>query len=269
MALEPRPIAFVLASTRHGTMIVNRFDYASYDDQRFGVGHRLLTYGFYEPGEAAMVSRLLNARRKHFGDGVVVLDIGANIGVFTLEWSKHMAGWGQVVAFEAQEKIFHALCGNVAINNCFNARTVFAAVTNEPGTMRIPVPDYCSPASFGSLELRPTAQPEDIGQPIHYDDQHTMKVATVSIDAMIFGRLDLLKIDVEGMELEVLDGARQSIERHHPIMVIERIKTDETSLRRILAGADYRTFNSGMNIVAIHSGDPTLEIVRQGPALPE
>ena len=65
-----------------------------------------------------------------------------------------MTGWGQVLAFEAQERIYYALAGNIAINNCFNARALHAAVTSEAGRMKIPAPDYLAPASFGSLELR-------------------------------------------------------------------------------------------------------------------
>ena len=267
MAPPTRPIAFILASTDHGTMIVNRFDRATAENgESFGVGHRLLSGSSYDPEEAAMVARLLDARREYFGDGVNALDIGANIGVFTIEWSKHMTGWGQVVAFEAQERIFHALCGNIAINNCFNARALFAAVTNQPGALRVPVPNYFRFGSFGSLELRQSTQTEDIGQPIDYSDEHMMKVPATSIDAMGFGRLDLLKVDVEGMELEVLAGARQSIDRHHPIMIIEKIKTDEQSLRNVLAGSGYRIFVFGMNFVAIHPDDPTIEIVRERPA---
>jgi FkbM family methyltransferase len=247
-------------------MIVNRFDRAvAQNGQAFGVGYRLLSGSSYEPDEAAMVAQLLDARREYFGDGVNVLDIGANIGVFTIEWAKHMTGWGQIVAFEAQERLFHALCGNVAINNCFNARTIFAAVTSQPGMMRVPVPNYFQFGSFGSLELRPTARTEDIGQPIDYSDERTMNVPATSIDAMGFRRLDLLKVDVEGMELEVLEGARDSIGKHHPIMVIEKIKTDEQALRQLLTDAGYRIFESGINLIGVHPDDPTAELVRQRP----
>jgi FkbM family methyltransferase len=176
-----------------------------------------------------------------------------------------MTGWGQIVAFEAQERLFHALCGNVAINNCFNARTIFAAVTSQTGMMRVPVPNYFQFGSFGSLELRPTTQTEDIGQPIDYSDERTMNVPATSIDAMGFRRLDLLKVDVEGMELEVLEGARDSIGKHHPIMVIEKIKTDEQALRQLLTDAGYRIFESGINLIGVHPDDPTAELVRQRP----
>jgi len=266
MAPPPRPIAFILASTDHGTMILNRFDRAVADNgEPFGVGYRLLSGSSYEPDEAALVARLLDARRENFGDGVNALDIGANIGVVTIEWSKHMTGWGQVLAFEAQERLFHALCGNIAINNCFNARAIFAAVANQPGTLRVPVPNYFQFGSFGSLGLRPTDRTGDVGQKIDYSDERTMNAPATSIDAMGFGRLDLLKVDVEGMELEVLEGARQSIERHHPIMIIETIKSDEQALRRVLTDCGYRIYIFGINLVAIHADDPTIAIVRERP----
>jgi FkbM family methyltransferase len=76
---------------------------------------------------------LLTLRRQYYGDGVVAIDCGANIGVFTLEWARAMTGWGSVIAVEAQERIYYALAGNIAINNCFNARAVLAAVADKPG----------------------------------------------------------------------------------------------------------------------------------------
>ena len=155
MAPGPPRIAFILASTEHGTMIVNRLDFATgASGAIYGVGINLLTNAVYEPHEGALALRLLDLRRKHFGDGVHVLDIGANIGVFTLTWARHMAGWGNVLAIEAQERIFYALAGNIAVNNCFNARCLYAAATSACGTMRVPVPNYRVPGSFGSLELR-------------------------------------------------------------------------------------------------------------------
>jgi FkbM family methyltransferase len=53
-----------------------------------------------------------------------------------------MHGWGQVIAIEAQERVYYALAGNIAINNCFNARAMLAAVGNQSGVLRIPRPDY-------------------------------------------------------------------------------------------------------------------------------
>lgn len=102
---------------------------------------------------------VLDLRRQCYGDGVVAIDCGANCGVHTVEWAKHMTGWGVVVAIEAQERLYYALAGNIAVNNCFNARAIHAAASNTCGTMKMPVPNYLNPGSFGSLELKKRARP--------------------------------------------------------------------------------------------------------------
>jgi hypothetical protein len=83
-----RKIAFVLASSDHGTMIVNRFDYRMVDENRgFGVGFQLLEGSSFDPQEVNLALDLLTLRRKHFGDGVMAIDCGANIGVHAIEWA--------------------------------------------------------------------------------------------------------------------------------------------------------------------------------------
>ena len=163
-----------------------------------------------------------------------------------------------MLAIEAQERIFYALADNIAINNCFNARAIHAAVTSQTGVLRIPVPDYLSPATFGSLELRPSATNEPIGQAIDYRDDRLAAVPAISIDSLALPRLDLLKIDVEGMELEVLEGASTTIGRCLPIIVVEHLKTHVGTLRETLVSHGYRCFDTAMNIVAVHTSDRTL-----------
>jgi FkbM family methyltransferase len=260
MASPPRPIAFVLASTDHGTMILNRHDQMlTGPNQGYGVAFNLLHRSKFDEAEAALVVTLLDARRKHFGDGVVALDLGANIGVFTVEWARHMTGWGWIVAVEAQERIFHALAGNVAINNCFNAHPLWAAVTSEPGWMRIPVPNYLAAASFGSLPLRPGTPIDDFGQTVDYSAERTVPVRAISVDSLGLTRLDLMKVDVEGMEMEVLEGARQTIGQFLPILVVEHIKSDRHALNAYFDSFGYSRFVNGLDSIAIHPTDPTLQ----------
>jgi len=75
-------------------------------------------------------------------------------------------------------------------------------------------------------------------------------------------RLDLIKIDIEGMELEALQGARQTIERCRPIMLIEQIKTGRDQLRSWLVDRGYEVIDAGINILAIHKADPTLQEIK-------
>ncbi|HMK88652.1 MAG TPA: FkbM family methyltransferase [Methylocystis sp.] len=253
------PIAFMLASTCHGALILNRFDYhRNPDGSAFGVGFEILRDGQYAPHEISVILQLLDLRRKYFGDGVTAVDCGANIGVHSIEMAKRMAEWGRVVAFEAQERVYYALAGNIALNNCFNARAVHAAVTDACGSMRIPTPDYFQPASFGSLELRKRESPEFIGQTISYAEPDMVEVAGLTIDSLELGRIDFLKIDVEGMEMEVLAGAASSIAANKPAMLIEYIKVDQSQLRQWLGQQGYAVAQVGINFLAIHESDPSL-----------
>ena len=255
-----RRLAFVLASSNHGTMIVNRFDYRMVDEKRgYGVGYQILENACFDPNEVKLAIDLLALRRSHFGDGVVAIDCGANIGVHTIEWATAMTGWGSVLSIEAQERIYYALAGNLAINNCFNARAIHAAVSNAPGVMKIPNPNYLAPASFGSLELKQREGTEFIGQAIDYSEARMVEVRAITLDAFNFPRLDLIKMDVEGMELEALAGAAKSIQTHRPLMLIEALKVDAGKLRAWLEALDYTVLQSGINVLAIHKADECLK----------
>lgn len=251
-----RPAPFVLVSSDHGTLIVNRNDYQMIDANRgYGVGYQLLTTSSFDQDEVSFALGLLDIRRKYFGDGLMALDCGANIGVHTVEWAKHMHQWGKVIAFEAQEKIYYALAGNLAINNCLNASAHFVAVGSKNTELKIPVPNYLQPASFGSLELKQHENNEFIGQKIDYSDAAMSIVNQKTIDSFELPRVDLIKIDVEGMEVDVLNGARETIKRCKPIMMIEIIKTDKSQVYACLTGHGYQIYPMGINVLAIHKSD--------------
>ena len=259
MRHPPRKIAFVLAASDHGPLIVNRFDYKPGDDgNSCGVGFQIFERSVYDAGEVDNVVQLLQMRRRYFGDGVVALDCGANIGVHTVECAKAMTGWGAVVAIEAQERLYYALAGNIALNNCFNARAVHAAVAAADGTLDIPNPDYLRPASFGSLELRQKEGNEFIGQVIDYRSERAVAVRALRLDSLGLDRVDLVKLDVEGMEAEALAGAPDLIARHRPILLIEWIKSAKAELQARLEAAGYTVFEGGINLLAVHRDDKTL-----------
>jgi FkbM family methyltransferase len=255
----PRIIAFVTVATDHGTMIVNRFDQQIVgSDTGIGAGYQLLNRASYDASEVDLLLKLLDLRREHYGDGLVAVDCGANLGVHTIEWARHMTGWGVVLAFEAQERIYYALAGNIAINNCFNARALHAAVASRAGTMKIPNPNYLTYSSFGSLELKQLDNPEFIGQTIDYSEDKMVEVRMVSLDSYNFPRLDLIKIDVEGMELDVLAGGAKCIAERRPILLVESLKTDSGVLRAWLEDRGYSVIPTGMNFIALHKDDKCL-----------
>lgn len=265
-------VAWMLANSDHGALIVNRLDYnQSFDGGVYGVGAQIMETAAYDASEVAMLKALLPVRRKYHRDGVVALDCGANIGVHALEWSRLMRGWGAVIAIEAQERVFYALAGNLAIQNCRNARALWAAVSDNDGWLEIPEPDYWAPGSFGSFELRQRFGVEHIGQEIDYD-KPMLSVRTVRLDSLGLDRCDLIKLDVEGMELEALRGGAELIRRHKPILFVEHIKSDKGALECLLKEWGYRTFVNAMNILAVHENDKSIEHVkmeRVGPKEPD
>ena len=259
-AFVGRPIAFVLAATDHGSMIVNRNDHRMETPTAgIGVGFQLLNRSSFDPSEVGLALEVLAQRRRDFGDGVVALDCGANIGVQTIEWARAMHGWGEVVAIEAQERLFYALAGNIALNNCLNARALHAAVGATNGAIHVPVPDYNRPGSFGSLEIRRDASSEFIGQPLDDGPAAAANTRLLAIDSLNLARCDFMKIDVEGMEIEALDGAARTLERCRPALLVEAIKSDAAALGARLTSRGYKLFQVAINILAIHVSDPVLE----------
>jgi FkbM family methyltransferase len=97
-----------------------------------------------------MKVRALGGRRP-----VVAIDCGANIGVHTIEFARARAlgDAGSVISIKAQKPVYYALCGNIAINNCFNVDARNAAIGGEVGSLKVPFVDYHRKSSFGSLEL--------------------------------------------------------------------------------------------------------------------
>ncbi len=109
--------------------------------------------------------------------------------------------------------------------------------------------------------MRQRAGNEFIGQPIDYA-QNTVVIRKLSIDEIGLPRVDFMKIDIEGMEMEALEGARQTIERSRPMMLIERIKADPTQLITWLEHRGYKVVQVGINMLAIHTSDKTLADIK-------
>jgi FkbM family methyltransferase len=155
MRYQNRPVLFMLVSTEHGPLITTRLDMqADFSNQLYDTGR-------YEPFEISCALILLQLRRRHYGDGVLAVDCGACFGIHTIEWSKLMTDWGYVVSLEAQERLYYAVAGNVALNNCFNVKAINAAVGNTDGIIKIPKVDYSKPgvtaaSNSSSVQARPS-----------------------------------------------------------------------------------------------------------------
>lgn len=182
---------------RYGKMIYNTLD--------AWVGRSFDLYGEFSEHE---ISFLLD----HVNSGDVVIDVGANIGAMTIPLAQKNKS-GYVVAFEPQEFIFQTLCGNVAINNLHNVKLFQRAVNDQPNAvLYVPNVNYEKEGNFGGVEMTELC-PTEITK--------NYPVMTMTIDQLKLSRVNLIKIDVEGMEPSVLRGAVETIERTRPLLYLE------------------------------------------------
>lgn len=155
-------------------------------------------------------------------DGIhapVLLDIGANLGAWTVPMGRHIKPLGgNVHAWEPQRLIHHQLCANLLINHLDNCIATHGALGDYTGTISVPAIDVVADKNVGALSLLPDIFAlQGNRQPLRADD-----VAITTLDALNLPRADLLKIDVEGMELEVLSGAKKWLKRvHYPPVLFE------------------------------------------------
>jgi FkbM family methyltransferase len=144
----------------------------------------------------------------------VVCDVGANIGAQTAFFARCVPR-GAVYAFEPVRANFQILMTNVTLNEFGNAIPLHAAVGAAVGRIRAPGIDLRVPANFGSIALDGDAEGEDI--------------PLLALDSLNLPRCALLKIDVEGMEAEVLRGAAATLERLKPVIFIENDRDERSA----------------------------------------
>lgn len=178
--------------TRHGYMCFNPRDVY--------VGRCLATYGEYSESE---VSILLQACRP----GALVLDIGANIGCHTLPMARAVGENGVVIAFEPQRHAFQALCANAALNSLMNVIARNEAVGAAAGVTTVPIMNFNNEQNFAGLQLGDWPQGDEI--------------RVITIDDMDLVACHLMKIDVEGWESAVLEGATKTLQKFKPPIYIE------------------------------------------------
>ncbi len=180
-------------------------------------GRRYYVHGF-EPTE-----RLTRHFIRLVRPGDTVIDVGANLGYYTLAAAKLVGSTGQVHAFEASPLTLPWLQQNAALNPFANIQVHGVAVTDRCGTTTF----HTAPADrAGYSSLR------NLGD----DTRSVVTVPTVSLDSLLdeLPRTRLVKIDVEGAELLVLRGMDRLLARDRPFLILE---SDDAFLRQLGATA--------------------------------
>ncbi|HEF5151448.1 FkbM family methyltransferase [Burkholderia multivorans] len=203
---------------RYGTMLFNTND-------EF-VGRSLALYGEWSEPEPFLFAQMIR-------EGDTVVEAGANLGSHTVMLSRAVGESGTVFAFEPQRHTFQLLCGNLALNERLNVRAYQYAIGDAEGVVEFPLVDPRAPNNFGASSLlHPAPRAESV--PLR------------TIDSLRLTRLDFVKADVEGFEMNVIRGARETLRALRPIVYVEYLSHYAGDMSKamldVFAALDYRVW---------------------------
>jgi FkbM family methyltransferase len=139
--------------------------------------------------------------------GSVAVDIGANLGIHALVLSRCVGAEGRVFAYEPIASVYQRLTANLALNGAVNVAAKPYGLGDRPGTVRFD--DHVGEFNIGKGRVDPRGPA-------------TIEVRTLDNEMReLNAPISLIKIDVEGFELAVLKGARETLQRHRPAILFE------------------------------------------------
>lgn len=202
---------YAIKQTYHGLIAYNSNDTL--------IGKSINEYGEFAKEEINFLS--------NFIDGIV-LDIGANIGTHTIPFAKKAQ---LVYAFEPQRLCYYNLCTNVILNNLTNVICLQQAVGNNSGRISIPELDFRKQNNFSSLSLDQ-----------NFNSPGSCSVKLVKIDELNLSSVRMIKIDTEGTEIEVIQGAIHTIEKFKPILYLQCQLDKSPTLINLLKNLNYDVY---------------------------
>ena len=140
----------------------------------------------------------LMAALKYVRNYRTAIDVGAHCGLWSMQMAKHFQN---VECFEPLQR--HIECWQANINGSDKCRLFQVALGNEPGIVRIHVVETQSGRS-------------------HVHPSDGIPVPLEKLDKFTFDNVDLIKIDVEGYELQVIKGGEETIKRDKPVIIVEQ-----------------------------------------------
>lgn len=157
----------------------------------------MLEHGEWEPHVRQIIDASLN-------EGSVYIDVGANIGLHSLYAAQKVGEGGKVLSFEPNKKLYKLLKANMETNGFLNRTELYnSAVSDHNGTEKFYI--YDEHASMSGF----MKEHSDFEADCFVQDTRVIK-----LDDVCDQKVDLIKIDVEGFEYDVLNGARKLIEKN-------------------------------------------------------
>ena len=204
---EEKRIQWLLGFRKNGEAIIDVLPSGLKLEYQFhsAIGQQLFYRGRFEDGEIGFFSELLGQQTQP-----IILDVGANIGVHALSWAKTIPG-SFVYAVEPDPRAVAILQRNVRLNRLKNVAVLKSAVSDHSGQAEF---YCCNDDAFSSL--KDTGRRPVVSKSL---------VPVTTIDEIVrstqIGKLDLIKIDVEGLEREVIAGATATLTGMRSALFVE------------------------------------------------
>ena len=197
------------------------------------IGYNVTFFGTYEPELRALMRRYLQL-------GGVAVDVGANVGWHTLLMARLVGSSGRVLAVEANPSVRERLAEHLKANHLSNVTIVPLALGSRPGSLRFLAPPV---DSIGAGDGHVAGEKDK-------DAPHLVETEVTTLDALAereeLRRMDFVKIDVEGFEWPVLQGAANALAKFRPVVCFEfnsiytgRGEGDPEALREYFGKLDY------------------------------
>lgn len=172
------------------------------------VASTLVRGKYFEP-------EVIETARRYIEKGTAVLDLGANFGQMSIEFSKLVGENGKVYSFEAQNFVFNFLKRNIEANNCKNVTLFENAVFNNAGaSLYFPPHDFSETSAFKGAPYS--------GLALIANPKEGTEVKTITIDSLnIEMPVSFIKVDVQGADLPAMQGARNTILKYKPAIIFE------------------------------------------------
>jgi FkbM family methyltransferase len=185
---------------------------------------------------------LQEALVRELGPGMTFFDIGANVGFVTLLAANIVGRSGRVVSFEPVPDNIAAIEGNLALNRIDWVDVHETAIASRSGSASLIVSDVSAFSRLAHVSV-PDGECERI------------EVAVSSVDELLASGAvpppDVIKIDVEGAELEVIEGMRATLERHRPVLLCE-VHDRHVPYVELMQSFGYETINLDEDVPVEH-----------------
>ncbi len=208
--------------TRHGL-----FSFISNDEH---MGIALKKYGEFSEIELSVIKKFIKP-------GDYVFDIGANIGLLTVPFAKTVGSNGMVFSFEPQLFVYDILKKNIKLNDLLNVKTFNNGLGSKKKKIKIDEMDFSKIGNFGGFTLSNKYKNSDCGT-IKHKNKDLVNIVKLD-DFLNLSKCDFMKIDVELMEIDVLKGGRQFINKFKPILWLENHQIYPNELNDYLIRQDY------------------------------